>query len=146
VAEDLKRARYQLERAIATDDPSERFSRQSDSKNAGHAWKLSDRLSEDDVAAIVAAWKAGTPRRKIAENFGISQASVHRLLVENDEQHGNPNQVRRIADRFSPEKVQEIVNAYRDGMKQREVVVHYGISASALKRLLRERGVRKNDR
>jgi hypothetical protein len=52
---------------------------------------------------------------------------------------------RLLTERFTAEQVLEIVAAYRNGMKQREVVATYGISASALKRLLTQHNARRCD-
>lgn len=52
---------------------------------------------------------------------------------------------RLLSERFTEAQLLEIVDAYRNGMKQREVVAHYGISANALKILLRKHGARRCD-
>ncbi|HET9168271.1 MAG TPA: hypothetical protein VFN97_02510 [Actinospica sp.] len=44
---------------------------------------------------------------------------------------------RRIADRLGEETVRELVEARQAGAKLRELVEHYGVSESSLKRLLR---------
>jgi hypothetical protein len=44
---------------------------------------------------------------------------------------------RRIADRLGEETLRELVEARQAGAKLRELVEHYGISESSLKRLLR---------
>lgn len=56
----------------------------------------------------------------------------------------NPRQ-RLLSERFTDEQLLEIVSAYRNGMKQREVVARYGISAHALKDLLRKHKARRCD-
>ena len=43
-------------------------------------WRVVDRISEIDLEGLVAAFTAGTPKRKLAERYGISESSVKRLL------------------------------------------------------------------
>jgi hypothetical protein len=47
-------------------------------------WRVKDRLSEADTERLIAAFIAGTPKRKLAERYGISESSVKRLI----RQHG----------------------------------------------------------
>jgi uncharacterized protein (DUF2235 family) len=47
-------------------------------------WRVGDRLSEADTEHLVAAFTAGTSKRKLAERYGISESSVKRLV----RQHG----------------------------------------------------------
>jgi len=47
-------------------------------------WRIGDRLSEGDRERLVAAFTAGTSKRKLAECYGISESSVKRLI----RQHG----------------------------------------------------------
>jgi hypothetical protein len=42
--------------------------------------RLTDRLTDEQVQKIVSAFEAGTPRWRLAEEFGISLSSVGRLL------------------------------------------------------------------
>lgn len=43
-------------------------------------WRVSDRLTEADVRRLVAAFEGGTPKWKLAEQYGISESSVKRLI------------------------------------------------------------------
>ena len=43
---------------------------------------LKDRLSDQDVAELIAAFKAGTPKRVLAERYDIGPTSVKKLLRE----------------------------------------------------------------
>jgi hypothetical protein len=43
-------------------------------------WRVGDRLSEADTQRLVAAFTAGTSKRKLAEHYGISESSVKRLI------------------------------------------------------------------
>jgi uncharacterized protein (DUF2235 family) len=47
-------------------------------------WRVGDRMSEADTEQLVAAFTAGTSKRKLAERYGISESSVKRLV----RQHG----------------------------------------------------------
>jgi hypothetical protein len=43
-------------------------------------WQVMDRLSEADRRLLVQAFKGGTPKWKLAEQYGVSLSSVKRLL------------------------------------------------------------------
>jgi hypothetical protein len=43
-------------------------------------WRIGDRLSDADMERLVAAFTAGTSKRKLAERYGISESSVKRLI------------------------------------------------------------------
>jgi FixJ family two-component response regulator len=47
-------------------------------------WRVGDRLSGADTEQLIAAFRAGTPKRMLAERYGISESSVKRLI----RQHG----------------------------------------------------------
>jgi len=47
-------------------------------------WRMVDRLGEADQERLIAAFTAGTSKRKLAERYGISESSVKRLI----RQHG----------------------------------------------------------
>jgi hypothetical protein len=143
VAEDLKRVRYQLERATATDRPAERLSRHSD--NPPRLWQLRDKLTEEDVAEIARDWRAWATQLGLAQKFGVSQPSVRRLLIQQVELHSDARPPKLLAERFTPEQLEKIITSYCSGVRQREIVATYGISASALKRLLRDAGARRCD-
>ena len=46
-------------------------------------WRVGDRLSETDIERLIAAFTAGTSKRKLAERYGISESSVKRLIRKN---------------------------------------------------------------
>jgi hypothetical protein len=54
------------------------------STQASSQWRVGDRLSETDTARLIAAFTAGTSKRKLAERYAISESSVKRLI----RQHG----------------------------------------------------------
>lgn len=43
-------------------------------------WRVSDRLSEADMRLLVDAFESGTPKWKLAEQYGVSESSVKRLV------------------------------------------------------------------
>lgn len=45
-------------------------------------WRIRDRLSEQDIAALIVAFKAGTPKRVLAQRYGIAERSLKQLLRE----------------------------------------------------------------
>jgi DNA invertase Pin-like site-specific DNA recombinase len=45
-------------------------------------WKIRDRFSEDEIAQIVKAFKAGTPKHELAKRFGMNLRSLKKLLRE----------------------------------------------------------------
>lgn len=45
-------------------------------------WRMAARLSEADIEQLIAAFTAGTSKRKLAERYGISESSVKRLVRE----------------------------------------------------------------
>ena len=47
---------------------------------ATRPWRVDARLSEADAEQFVAAFDAGTSKRKLAERYGISVSSVKRLI------------------------------------------------------------------
>ena len=44
--------------------------------------KLSQRLSDETVAAILAAYQAGATTREVGERFGLAHSSVNKLVKE----------------------------------------------------------------
>jgi hypothetical protein len=77
VGDDLRRARYMLDKAIASDEPRKRLSNSS----TGHAGRsMEDRLTVEQITALVAEYRSGASTGvKIAEKYGISLTSVKRL-------------------------------------------------------------------
>lgn len=45
-------------------------------------WRIADRLTDQDVATLLDAYRAGTPTRVLAARYGISPTSIKRLLRE----------------------------------------------------------------
>ena len=51
---------------------------------------------------------------------------------------------RRLRDRFSSEDLQVMIDLYRSGATAKLVAEKFGVSARSVKRLLHQRGVRRN--
>lgn len=77
LAKSLARTLAQLRAAVETDPPA---SPKRATAPAKPSHKLSDRLDAQAVANLVAAFRSGTSKRALAEEFGISESSVKRLL------------------------------------------------------------------
>lgn len=45
-------------------------------------WRVRDRLSTEAIADLIAAFKAGTPKQALADQYGINLKSVKQLLRE----------------------------------------------------------------
>src|SRR5262245_20238521 len=78
--EDLTGAARRLERAAAEPAPSEQALSVRSSGRVGRRWALADRLTDAQVRALVAAFRAGTPKYALGEQYGISPKSVQRLV------------------------------------------------------------------
>lgn len=79
--------RFNLKSELATfirDHPvdSQQPNAQLSSAYHGPRWRVGDRLSERDVATLIAAFKAGIPKHVLAEQYGIGLWSVKKLLRE----------------------------------------------------------------
>ena len=61
----------------------------------GTDWRLSDRLSSEDVETIIKEFLSGTPKHVLATRYGISLGSVKNLL----RRHG----IRRSGPRSTPQ-------------------------------------------
>jgi hypothetical protein len=51
---------------------------------------------------------------------------------------------RRLRDRYAPEELAALIDLYRSGATARELAEQYGISLRTVKRLLQNRGVRRD--
>jgi hypothetical protein len=81
LADALVSAVRQLQQAQA--QTNERAFRLRSTQSPGQ-WRVGDRLSQADTERLLAAFSAGTSKRKLAERYGISESSVKRLI----RQHG----------------------------------------------------------
>jgi predicted HTH domain antitoxin len=53
---------------------------------------------------------------------------------------------RRLHDRFSSEDLQVMIDLYKSGATAKQVAEKFGVSLRSVKRLLRQRGVRREGR
>lgn len=77
--DDLERSARRLARALDADPIREPASVRSFGRVGGH-WALTDRLSKDQISAIVEKFRAGTTKQALAMQYGISPKSVQRLI------------------------------------------------------------------
>lgn len=94
---------------------------------------LLQRLSEEVVKEIVAAYHAGATTREVGERFGLAHSSINKLL----RQHGI------VARRRSPgaDEIRQAVELYEAGLSTRVIAGHLGFGASTILRALVEAGV-----
>ena len=95
--------------------------------------KLSQRLSDETVAAILAAYQAGATTREVGERFSLAHSSVNKLLKE----HGIT--ARRRSP--NPDEVKRAVQLYEAGLSARVIAEHLGFGASTITRALETRPV-----
>lgn len=95
--------------------------------------KLGQRLSDETVTAILAAYEAGATTREVGERFGLAHSSINKLLLE----HGVT--ARRRSP--SPEEVQQAIELYEAGLTTRIIGQHLGFGASTIGRALVAAGV-----
>jgi hypothetical protein len=77
---DLEAVFWMVQRDDLEDDP--RLS------GSDRVWRLKDRLSEQDMDAVVRAYQAGEPITYIARRYGINHWSVAKLVRERGDQLG----------------------------------------------------------
>lgn len=81
LCDDLARAVVRLRSAQLKQD----FTRQSvQSISTPRALRLHDRLTDDEVAKLLACYQQGTTFRELAEQFAVSTTSVKKILKVNE--------------------------------------------------------------
>jgi DNA-binding transcriptional regulator LsrR (DeoR family) len=97
-------------------------------RSAHQPTKLSQRLSDETVAAIVDAYAAGATTREVGARFGLAHSSVNKLL-----RHRGV-----VARRRSPTtaEMQRAAALYEAGESIRTIAEHLGFGASTVKRAL----------
>jgi|1185.fasta_scaffold168844_1 transposase-like protein len=95
--------------------------------------KLSQRLSDDTITAVLAAYLAGSPTREVSKRFGIAHSSVNKLL----RQHG----ITARRGSLSPAGLQQAVELYETGLSIRVIANHLGFGASTVARALVKAGI-----
>ena len=59
------------------------------------AWRVRDRLTDDDVQALIADFLAGVIKRELAERYEVSLSTVKNILRK----HGARRQLKRLIHR-----------------------------------------------
>lgn len=88
---------------------------------------------------------------KRVDLLSVLVGAVERIRIRDGGEAGVRGSVRsdraprpwRVGDRLSEADVGGMVSSYQAGMTARELAEHFKISKSSVKRLLRERGVRR---
>ena len=129
-------------RRIRDDDqadvPSVRNELRAGPETAPTARLIQDRLSSEDVAALITDFQGGTAKHVLAARFGISETTVKRLLRV----HG----VRAtwgLEERLSASDVRRLIVQYRNGASVTDLVARFGGSSSSVRRLLQRYGIRR---
>ena len=91
---------------------------------------------------MIELYGSGATVQQVAKKFGASESSVKRLLRQNTV----ARPARSLRDRFSPEKLQTMIDLYRAGTTARQVAEKFEISERSVKRLLHQHGVHRADR
>lgn len=99
--------------------------------------RVADRLSDDDQAAVVAAYKAGEGGAAIGRRFGISRNAVLNLV----EEAGVPRKQRRMDE----DDIREAARLYEKGRSLASVGKELGFNDTTIWNQLRRRGVRLRD-
>lgn len=99
--------------------------------------RVADRLSDDDQAAVVAAYKAGEGGAAIGRRFGISRNAVLNLT----EAAGVPRKQRRMSE----DEIREAVRLYEQGRSLARVGKELGFNDTTIWRQLRLSGVTIRD-
>ena len=72
-------AQYSQERSLAKRDAT---SPQICASYSTWRWRICDRLNATDIEELIKAFKAGTPKWKLAERYGIGLSSIKKPLRE----------------------------------------------------------------
>jgi hypothetical protein len=94
---------------------------------------LSQRLSDETVGAILAAYAAGATTREVGQHFGLAHSSVNQLLKE----HGVAARRRSPSD----DEVQRAIELYEAGQSTGIIAEYLGFGASTIGRALARSGV-----
>ena len=62
--------------------PSTSLNHSHVSRQRHRRWKIRDRFSDDEIAQMVKAFKAGTPKHVLAKRYGMNLRSLKKLLRE----------------------------------------------------------------
>jgi hypothetical protein len=104
-----------------------------DARSQPQRYKLDQRLDASARARVVTDYEAGTPTTALTGKYGLSKASVLRLL------HQAGAEMRRQP--FSEQEVDEAVRLYASGLSVTAIGSRLEAHPSKVKRALRARGV-----
>ena len=107
--------------------------RRPDSWSRPQRYKLDQRLDASVAAEVVADYEAGMPTTHLTVKYGLSKASVLRLL------HEAGAEMRRQP--FSDEEVNEAARLYASGLSVAAIGLRLGAHPSKVWRALKARGV-----
>jgi hypothetical protein len=102
-------------------------------RNRPQRYKLDQRLDASIPAQVVADYEAGMPTTQLSGKYGLSKASVLRLL------HEARAEMRRQP--FSGQELDEAVRLYALGLSTAAIGAQFGAHPSKVWRALRARGV-----
>lgn len=108
---------------------------QSLSRAAYQPRRLAQRLPNEEIAAILAAYDAGATTREVGEQFGLAHSSINKLL----KRHGVTARRRGL----SPNEVQRAIELYSAGLSTRVIGEHLGFGASTVLRALAKAGLQR---
>jgi DNA-directed RNA polymerase specialized sigma24 family protein len=74
--DDLRRAREAVQSSYEDDEPELGGQRWASRRR----WAMTNRLTAEDVQAVVNGYRAGRTARELAERFSVSESSVKRLV------------------------------------------------------------------
>jgi IS30 family transposase len=93
---------------------------------------VEQRLTAEDVAALVEAYKSGATGRELAAQFGLARTTVIELLRKHGVQVRYP--------RITEQQTMQVVEWYRAGMRQIDIAERLGRHKSVVWHLLRRAG------
>lgn len=107
--------------------------RRSDTRSRSQRYKLDQRLDASVPAQMVADYEAGTPTTQLTGKYGLSKASVLRLL------HEAGTEMRRQP--FTEQELDEAVRLYASGLSTAAIGAQLEAHPSKVWRALRDQGV-----
>lgn len=95
----------------------------------------SSKITADDVRAMRAAARGGTPYRVLAGRYGVCESEVSAVVIGRKWQHVE-GALRPRVKRLRPEERAEIVALVATGLTQEEVASKYGVTRSAVSQMM----------
>jgi lambda repressor-like predicted transcriptional regulator len=93
-----------------------------------HIHKLSQRLSEETVAALVRDYKGGTSLAELQRTYSLGRGSVQKVLKERG--------VRRRRKGLTEAEIATLVRRYEAGLSIREIAVEQGLAKTTVQNAL----------